>query len=61
MQVETDPNNKYLEEENIYVGFLGMLNGIFGARESGKYKGWAEIIATFQDNGLISHFHRLTE
>lgn len=38
------------------VGFLGILNGIFGANETG----WGYIVANMED-GAITHFHRLAE
>jgi len=48
VQVSADPNGK-----NAAVGFLGVLNGIFGA----DYEGWGQIMIEFDDDtNLIQKF-----
>ena len=38
--------------EKLTVGFLGVLNGMFGADEDG----WGPIAAVFEDDGKLSRF-----
>jgi hypothetical protein len=40
------------------LGFLGVLNGMFGAFAEGPKKGWGQIAAVFEQDGRLSGFRR---
>ena len=47
------PTVQVAESEKGYaVGFLGVLNGMFGTHEHGYYAGWGPLMAEFQDGEL---------
>lgn len=40
------------------IGFLGVLNGLFGTISDGDKKGWGPIAAVFESDGTLSGFRR---
>ena len=40
------------------VGFLGILNGLFGTISEGEKKGWGYIAAVYESDGTLSGFRR---
>jgi len=50
-----------VEEGCNYVGFLGMLNGIVGAIQQDRFKGWGYIAAVVEEDGSVSTFRLTTE
>jgi len=45
-------------EREWQVGFLGILNGLFGRYGENPKKGWGQIAAVFEEDGALSGFRR---
>lgn len=41
------------------IGFLGVLNGLFGIYEGGPKKGWGSICAVWEQDGSFSGFKKV--
>jgi hypothetical protein len=57
----SDKTHKYNEKEPFRVGFIGILNGLFGTIPEGTHKGWGVITFICDEEGNLSKFVRTEE